>query len=58
MGFSSKRSASGHLRSICNLFRKARIVARFSKEIAKLTSDALTLSASTEIPSSLVLHPA
>jgi site-specific recombinase XerD len=31
--FPSKRSASGHLRSICNLFRKARIKAGLQKEL-------------------------
>ena len=31
--FPSKRSASGHLRSICNLFRKARNIASLPKEL-------------------------
>ena len=31
--FPSKRSASGHLRSICNLFRQARIEAGLPKEL-------------------------
>ena len=31
--FPSKRSASGHLRSICNLFRKARNIANLPKEL-------------------------
>jgi integrase len=31
--FPSKRSASGHLRSICNLFRKARNTAGLPKEL-------------------------
>jgi integrase len=31
--FPSRRSASGHLRSICNLFRKARNEARLPKEL-------------------------
>jgi integrase len=31
--FPSKRSASGHLRSICNLFRKARYIASLPKEL-------------------------
>jgi integrase len=33
--FPSKRSASGHLRSICNLFRKARNKARLPKELVR-----------------------
>src|ERR1700745_3649722 len=31
--FPSKRAASGHLRSICNLFRKARNIASLPKEL-------------------------
>jgi integrase len=41
--FPSKRSASGHLRSICNLFRKARNKAGLSKELFFTVRDMTTV---------------